>query len=147
MLAAFKHPIGSPEFMQQARAAFSQSAHSPEEEQKFNEWAAKVGEKQAQAGIAFSPASGRYRFTEYCIVPGQDYTVTGSCVENPVPKDVQDRNCIIKGINEPTFLISDKGIRSVESGLRNSAALMVFGGGAVAVICLGLVLLRFGLFK
>jgi len=35
-------------------------------------------------------STGRYRFTEYCILPEHTYHVTGTCVENPRPKDSDD---------------------------------------------------------
>ena len=90
-------------------------------------------------------ASGRYRLTEYCILPGHEYNITGTCVENPEPKDQHDRNLITKGLNESTFLISWKAPRAVESGLRNRSIRMIFGGAAVAVICLAILLAKFGL--
>ena len=49
---------------------------------------------------------GRYRFTEYCILADHWYDVTGTCVENPHPRDEHDRNMVLKGQNEPTFLIA-----------------------------------------
>jgi hypothetical protein len=78
----------------------------------------------------------RFRLTEYCIAPGELYDVTGTCVENPHPKDDGDRNLICKGENEPTFLISWRSEREVRSNLRNKAALRIFGGGALAIACL-----------
>ena len=33
--------------------------------------------------ISVSSATGRYRLRELLILPGQEYHVTGSCVENP----------------------------------------------------------------
>ena len=92
------------------------------------------------------PVSGRYRFTECCILPDHDYDITGTCAENPEAKDVNDRNLIRKGANEPTYLISGLAQSDVNTMLRMRAQLMIFGGGALAVFCLGLLLARFGLF-
>lgn len=89
-------------------------------------------------------SSGRYRLTEYCILPEHWYDVTGTCVENPSPKDEHDRNMILKGQNEPTFLISWRAEKEIERALRNRAALYVFGGAALSLGCLAILLARFG---
>ena len=86
----------------------------------------------------------RYRLSEYCIIPEHWYDVTGSCVENPSPQDEHDRNMIVKGQNEPTFLISWRSEKEIESTLRNRAALHIFGGGALSVACLAILLFRLG---
>jgi hypothetical protein len=91
-----------------------------------------------------SGTSGDFRFTEYCILKDHWYDVTGTCVENPDCKDEHDRNIIMKGTNEPTYLISWQTEKNIEKSLRNRAALHVFGGGALAVICLGILLVDFG---
>jgi hypothetical protein len=51
---------------------------------------------------------------------------------------------IVKGQNEPTFLISWRSEKEIESTLRNRAALHIFGGGALAVACLAILLFRLG---
>ena len=91
-------------------------------------------------------ALGRFRFTEYCIVPGRSYTIAGTCAENPNPKDEHDRNLIVKGESEPTFLISWKEEKQIESGFRWRALLYIFGGAAMAVVSLYLfiVLVKLG---
>ena len=86
----------------------------------------------------------RYRLSEYCIVPEHWYAVTGTCVENPNPQDEHDRNMIVKGQNEPTFLISWRSEKELQSALRNRAALHIFGGGALSVACLAILLFRLG---
>jgi len=90
--------------------------------------------------------SGQYRFTEYCILKDHWYDLTGTCVENPTPKDEHDRNLIMKGQNEPTYLISWRAEKAIEAALRNRAALYVFGGGALSLVCLAILLARFGMF-
>jgi len=95
------------------------------------------------AGLSGLPR-GKYRLTEYCIVPEQWYDVTGTCAENPQAQDEHDRNLIRKGENEPTFLISSRDKQGVESRLRWKALAGVFGGGALAVACLAFLLVRFG---
>jgi hypothetical protein len=51
---------------------------------------------------------------------------------------------IVKGQNEPTFLISWRGEKEVKSMLRKRAALHVFGGAALSVACLAILLFRLG---
>jgi hypothetical protein len=67
-------------------------------------------------------------------------------VENPATTCHDDRNLITKGTNDPTFLISWRSEKDMESSLRNRALLMIFGGGAAAVVCLAILLAKFGLF-
>jgi hypothetical protein len=90
-------------------------------------------------------ASGRYRLTEYCILPDHDYDITGTCAENPEAKDVNDRNLIMKGVNEPTYLISGLARSDVNTMMQMRSQLMIFGGGILAVVCLTVLLLRFDL--
>jgi hypothetical protein len=100
--------------------------------------------KQGGFEASVAQAEGRYRFTEYCIVPDQEYDVTGTCVENPGAKDEHDRNLIKKGTNEPTFVISYRTEVAIESELRNRAVKYIFGGALVSVICLAVLFWRFG---
>jgi len=86
----------------------------------------------------------RYRLMEYCILPDQSYDVAGTCVENPDAHDEHDRNMIVKGQNEPTFVISWRSEKELKSRLRNRAALHIFGGAALSVVCLAVLLFRFG---
>jgi len=88
----------------------------------------------------------RYRLTEYCILPDHWYDVTGTCVENPQPNDADDRNLLVKGQNEPTFLISWRSEKGIEGTLRKRAALYVLGGAALAVVCLAILLAGLGMF-
>jgi hypothetical protein len=89
--------------------------------------------------------SGRYQLTEYCILPEHDYYISGTCTQNPGAKDLDDRNLIRKGQNEPTYLISRMSPAEFNPQLQRGLMLMIFGGGMVAVFCLGLLLLRFGI--
>jgi len=91
-------------------------------------------------------ASGRYLITEFCILPDHEYDITGTCAENPEAEDLNDRNLIRKGANEPTYLISRMARAEVNTMLELRSTIMIFGGGMVAVFCLGLLLLRFGQF-
>lgn len=86
----------------------------------------------------------RYRLSEYCILPEQSYDVAGTCIENPDAQDEHDRNMIVKGQNEPTFVISWRSEKELKGRLRNRAALHIFGGAALSVVCLAVLLFRFG---
>lgn len=90
-------------------------------------------------------SSESFRFTEYCIRPDHWYDVTGTCTENPNAKDEHDRNMIVKGENEPTFLISWRSEKEIERALRNRAALYIFGGAAASIVCLAFLLGKLGL--
>jgi len=87
---------------------------------------------------------GRFRLTEFLVVPDHWYDITGTCVENPKPQDERDRSMIAKGTHEPTFLITWRGEKEIRGTLRKRAAKHIFGGGAVAIVCLGLFLLIHG---
>jgi len=115
-------------------------------------------EKARQAALAFGhqkvaefthehapTASGHYRLTEYCLVPGHALDVTGTCAENPQPRDEYDRNIIVKGTNEPTFLISTRTEKGVQSHLLKQSLWMVLGGAALAIVCLAILLGKLGL--
>jgi len=93
-----------------------------------------------------SGSSNRYRLSEYLVLPGHWYDLTGTCVENPTPKDEHDRNMIVKGTNEPTFLITFRSEREIRRTLRNRAAKYIFGGAILAVACLGIFLAKQGAF-
>ena len=80
-------------------------------------------------------ATGRFRLREYVVVPGQEYLVDGTCVENSAA-GASDRAMIAKGHNEPTFLISAKTDTEVHHAFHRRAALMIFGGAALALACL-----------
>ena len=95
--------------------------------------------------LDFMPETHPFRMTEYCILPGQEYSVIGTCVENPAPQDEQDRNLIVKGKSEPTYVISDQGRVRPEDALRKRALRMVLEGGAIAAACLSVLLERLGL--
>ena len=91
-------------------------------------------------------ASGRYRLRESLILPGQEYHVTGTCVENAEAHDAHDRNMIVRGQNEKTFLISWKAEQAVQHDLRKRAVGMVFGGAALTLVCLALLLWHLGMY-
>lgn len=85
-------------------------------------------------GVGGSGAS-RYRFTEYCVLPGQQIDILGACKENPNPADANDHNLIAKGENETTYLISSQSGAELENSLGSKSTLMVWGGATLAVAC------------
>jgi hypothetical protein len=87
-----------------------------------------------------------YRFTEFCLLPGREYTVTGTCAENPNPRDNYDRNLLVKGRHDPTLLISSKTGKQLERGLRRKALFLVLFGAAMMVGCVAIILAKLGLF-
>ncbi len=118
-----------------------------------------ANERARQAALAYShasvpalfhqaaqPASGHYRLTESCLVPNGNYNITGTCTENPNPRDEHDRNMIIKGRNESTFIISYRSHKEEERHLEKRAALQILGGAAASIACLAYVLYRLHMF-
>jgi hypothetical protein len=97
-------------------------------------------------GSSLGFSSRRYRLTEFLILPDHWYDVTGSCIENQNSKDEHDRNIILKGQNEPTFLISWRSEKEIEGTLRKRAIKYIFGGAVLSVACLGFLIAYFGLF-
>jgi hypothetical protein len=90
-------------------------------------------------------ASGRFRLREYVVLPGQEYLIDGTCVENS-ETSATDRALITKGQNEPTFLISSKSDTQVRSEFRKRAFYMIFGGAAAAMFGLIGLLIHFHMF-
>jgi hypothetical protein len=91
-------------------------------------------------------AGERYRLTEHLVIPEHWYDITGTCTENPEPQDEHDRNLIVKGTNEPTFLITWRSEKEIRRTLRHRAAQRIFGGAILAVVCLGIFLAKHGAF-
>ena len=88
----------------------------------------------------------RYRLSEYLVLPEHWYDLTGTCVENPTPQDEHDRNMIMKGTNEPTFLLTWRSEKEIRRALRDRAAKYIFGGAILAVTCLAILLAKHGAF-
>jgi hypothetical protein len=131
-------------------AAFAAGAAEPQadpEAEKARQLAQAYGREHLGGLIQrkTSAATGRFRLKEFCLQPGQIYDITGTCAENPNPRDAYDRNIILKGTNEPTFLISYRNEKEVQSWLWKQSLWLIFGGAALAVACLALLLQRLGL--
>lgn len=124
------------------KIAASHPLDDPEKEQKQQMFLQHIRETGSLPvpPSSTTTASGRYRLRESLILPGQEYHVTGTCVENPEARDTHDRNMIVQGQKEKTFLISWKPEQEVQQGLRKRALGMVFGGATLALFCLALLL-------
>ena len=142
MLQALQHPPGSPEFMEGLRRA-EQVSGKPGATNPIDELTQTLGGAPG-AGL-FSAADGRYRLTEYCLVPGGLYDISGTCVENPHPLDANDHNLIRKGASESVFLISCKEEKRLETGMRGRAVRTILFGAALTVGCAAILLIDFGL--
>jgi hypothetical protein len=144
LIEAYKYPAGSPQFRENMqRVLLAQGGPGGGPVTRVTNLG-QIGSRIAYLGS--SPASGRFRFTEYCIFPEHWYDVTGTCVENPQPQDEHDRNLIMKGRNEPSFLISFRAAKEVERRLRRRAAAQIFGGAGLSIACLAYILYRFHMF-
>jgi hypothetical protein len=134
-------------------ANFSGPLADPEKEQRRQMFLQHLQQMESMAQSGLLPlnvpvdqtASGRFRLREYVVVPGEEYLVDGTCVENSTA-GTEDRAIIAKGVNEPTFLISAKTDIEVHRGFRKRAALMILGGAALALACLAGLLLQLHLF-
>jgi hypothetical protein len=73
-------------------------------------------------------------FLEYCVLPGHWYDLTGRCVENPRPQDEQDRNLIVKGKVEDTFLISWRSEKGIKARVGSRAVYDIYVGGALILL-------------
>jgi hypothetical protein len=144
-MEAMKHPVDSAEFAEHIQQVMG-NLHDPQQRQHVMHAMESMARVQQGGLAAMMPAaSGEYRLTEFCIVPDQTYEVTGTCVENPAPTDQHDRNKIVKGQSEPTFLISCRNEKQIKSNLRRRAALYIFGGAGLSTVCVAILLFKYGL--
>jgi len=93
----------------------------------------------------------RMRFREYIIEPGDKVYVMGSAGDNPFLEDatsVYGVNDVMikKGKNDKIFYISDKSEKDIIKTLRSGIFIKLFGGGALSVGCLWVILIYLGLF-
>lgn len=144
MLQAFQHPPGSPEYLEGVRRA-EEMAGKPGATPKFNALTKALAVNPPAASGQPSAASGRYSFTEYCLVPGSTYNISGTCTENPHPQDANDHNMMARGATEQEFVISSKAEKPLETGMRQSAVHKILVGAGLAIACLAILLFDLGL--
>ncbi len=104
--------------------------------------AQKLVERQKQVFAAQNPLTGHgsYRITERCLMAEHEYDVIGTCSPNPQPQGEDDRNLILMGQNEPTFVISGFSELSLEKLLRKKALSRIAIGGFLIVITAGIII-------
>jgi hypothetical protein len=94
----------------------------------------------AQAFSNWETSKDRFRFTEECLIAERACNVLGTCAENPSPQDEKDRNVILKGQNQPTFVIADKAEVRLEKDIFRNAVIMVLLGGVFIVVAAAIAL-------
>jgi hypothetical protein len=70
---------------------------------------------------------GRFHIREQCIIPGQEYSVIGTCVPNPDPQDPV-RLMLTRGPQGSKFEISGVDLQVVERNLKWKAYGLIYGG-------------------
>jgi hypothetical protein len=98
-----------------------------------------IAEREARYARAMESES--FRITEHCLVAEREYDLIGTCGQNPQSQDDQDRNLILKGQNEPTFVISGFSELTLEKTLRKGAVTKIILGGSLMVISMGTLIL------
>ena len=97
------------------------------------ETAARLETKFAQERMKLEP-NNSYRIFEYCLVAEHEYDVIGTCTENFQAKDEQDRNMILKGQTERTFVISGFNEQKLEKIYRKRAVERILIGSVVMIM-------------
>jgi len=96
----------------------------------------RTSPRWAADGHGAVAAEGTYELKEYCVIAGEEYEITGTCVENPEATGPNDHSLVMRGREETTFEISDRPSGEMGDGHRQRAITMIFGGAAVAIACL-----------
>lgn len=89
-------------------------------------------------------SGSRMRYREYRIEPGNPIYVLGTAEYSPNVQDEHERVIIRKGSRHPWFFISERSQREVLQTFSRQSWLYTFGGAALAVACLGWLVVRFG---
>jgi len=137
-------PTDALEKLMESRGPLSDPRKEQQRQMMLERLRQMKGQSIALPQMAEGMASGRYRLREYLVLPGEEYNITGTCMENTA--DGEDRCFIGQGQNEKTFLISCKTDVDSRLRLRRSALGMVLGGAALTLVCLTLLLWHLGLF-
>ena len=110
-----------------------------------------VGEKMAEWGVAtevggvsINPGlvGESFRIKETCLLADREYSVIGTCEQNPNAKSDQDRKVIRKGKTEKTFLISLKTGAQLVNKLRLQGTVMMAVGAVLVIAAVAFVLTR-----
>jgi hypothetical protein len=132
---------GNPFYIDDTTAKVLVDPHGAESDLEVRRQSERSRDEYTSSFSATGGGTGRFRLTEYVIIPGEKYHVSGTCAENPAPKGEDDRNIILKGEAEPYFHISHRTEQEDEKNLRNSAFWYIFGGAALTVVCAGVLML------
>lgn len=123
---------------------------------------------ESAPGGRWGHGTGDYRLTEYVIFDGWSYDIVGTYQDNPesieeldreaaakdpsykpppapAPGAASDRKMVAKGTNEKTFVISSEDERGTIANLKQRATMQIFGGAALSVACLALLLNQLGM--
>jgi hypothetical protein len=100
---------------------------------------------ESVTGSVWSRGTGRYRLTEYILMAGWSYDVVGTYGDDPDPVGGQAEKLIHKGTNERTFVISSQNQKTTQAELRHRALVRIFGGAALAIVCLVVLLQQLGM--
>ena len=131
---------GDPFYLEDATAKVLINPHQAELDLKVQRQVERAGDRYTSS-FSSGGGTGRFRLTEYCIIPGKKYHISGTCAENPHPRGEDDSNMVCKGENEPYFHISGRTEKEDERNLLHSALLYIFGGAVLSVVCLGILMI------
>lgn len=92
-------------------------------------------------GVSFH---GRMRFFERNLCPGDTVYVLGSAEALPGVADEQERIIFRRGKHHPWYVIAEASEKELLSKMGTSTMLHIFGGIALTLVCLGLLLSKFG---
>jgi hypothetical protein len=95
----------------------------------------------ASRGVSYH---GRMRFFERNLCPGDAVYVLGSAEEVRGVEDEQERVIIRKGRHHPWYFIAESSEKALLAKLSSQTWLHILGGAALAVVCLGFLLGKFG---
>ncbi len=93
-------------------------------------------------GVGFH---GRMRFFERNLSPGDTVYVLGSAEEVKGVEDEHDRVIFRKGKHHPWYVIAEASEKELLSQMGKSTLLHIFGGAALALVCLGFLLAKLDL--
>jgi len=89
-------------------------------------------------------AYGRMRFFERNLSPGDKVYVLGSAEEVPGMQDEHDRVIFRRGKHHPWYFIAEASEKELLAKMGRNTMLHIFGGAALTLVCLGILLAKFG---
>jgi E3 Ubiquitin ligase len=110
-----------------------------------------AGEKMAEWGVSMNVdgvslnpglVGDSFRFRETCLLADREYSVIGTCDQNPNAKDERDRKVIHKGASATPFLISLKTGEQLVKKLQLQAMVMMTIGTVLVLAAIVFALTR-----